>query len=283
LASVELLDDQQLRHNVAHDAAGNSMQVVGMKFSIITCTLNSEPFIADSIASVRDQQYPHVEHIFVDGGSTDGTLERIKALGGDIKILEDIRGGIAKAMNEGARVATGDIVAHMHSDDIYLGTDALAKVAQAFSERDAPWLFGRCMSIVDGALHENDFKTKTYSWKTLLRRNIIPHAATFYKRDAFHRLNGFDQRYRCAMDYDLWLRLGRLGDPIQLSDYLAAFRFHPGSLSSANALMCHNEGLKVRIKHTGADPVLLAEHIARHTVRTYRLLKTPKSRGGCHT
>jgi hypothetical protein len=64
-------------------------------FHIITCTLNSEPYVAECIASVREQNYPQVERVFIDGGSTDGMLERIKALDGDVKILENVRGGIA--------------------------------------------------------------------------------------------------------------------------------------------------------------------------------------------
>jgi GT2 family glycosyltransferase len=229
-----------------------------MKLSIITCTLNSEPYVAECIASVREQNYPQVERVFVDGGSTDGMLERIKALDGDVKILENVRGGIAR-----------------------LGTDTLGKVARALTERDAPWLFGRCKSIVNGVLKENDFETKPYSWGALIRRNFVPHTATFYRRAAFQQLGGFDLRYRCAMDYDLWLRLARIGDPVQLLDYLAAFRFHPGSLSTANALMCHNETLRVRVKHTGPHPLMWAEHLARYTVRTYRLLQTPRADGGC--
>ena len=122
-------------------------------------------------------------------------------------------------MNEGAQAATGDVIAHLHGDDVYLGTDTLGKVARALTERDAPWLFGRCKSIVNGVLKENNFETKPYSWGALIRGNIVPHTATFYRRAAFQQLGGFDLRYRCAMDYDALRRPwphGPLRSPVGL-------------------------------------------------------------------
>ncbi|MEZ5857261.1 MAG: hypothetical protein R3D67_21940, partial [Hyphomicrobiaceae bacterium] len=101
------------------------------------------------------------------------------------------------------------------------------------------------------------------------------HAATFVRRPAFERTGGFDPQYRCAMDYDMWLKLAKMGDPIQLDDYLAAFRFHKGSLSSVNVGSCHHEDFRVRWKHAGRNPLELAEHLARYAVRTARLALKP--------
>ncbi|MFV0298899.1 MAG: glycosyltransferase family 2 protein [Hyphomicrobiaceae bacterium] len=253
-----------------------------LKFSIVTCTWNSEPLVAEAITSIRDQDYPNVEHIFVDGGSTDGTLERIKALDGDVKVLENVKGGISRAMNAGAAVATGDIIAHMHSDDMYLGTDVFTKVAAAFEEApDAPWLFGRCKSLIDGKVLDNRYETKRYSQAVLMRRNIIPHMSTFVRRWAFEKAGGFDPRYRCAMDYDLWLKLAKMGDPVQLDDYLAAFRTHAGSLSSVHVGSCHHEDFRVRWKHSRRHPLELAEHLGRYAVRTVRLMMAPRTGMRC--
>ncbi|MDX2154910.1 MAG: glycosyltransferase family 2 protein [Hyphomicrobiaceae bacterium] len=246
-----------------------------MKLSIITCTWNSEPFVADSIASVSAQEYPHVERIFVDGGSTDGTLERLRAVPGEVRVLEGVRGGIARAMNEGVRVATGDVIAHLHSDDIYSGPKVLSLVVERMRGSKAEWLYGRCRSLIDGHLADNDFDTVPYSWRALVRRNLVPHPATFVRRDAFLEVGGFDPSWRYAMDYDMWLRLGRRGDPVQVRDYLAAFRFHPGSLSTRNAWGAHREDLRVRLEHAGRNPVALAEHLLRFGVRSWRMLRRP--------
>src|SRR5437764_4865797 len=102
-----------------------------MMFSIITCTWNSEPYLAQSIASVLAQDYPDIEYIFVDGGSTDGTLERIRSIPRPVRLIENVRGGVSRAMNRSLAAATGDVVAHLHSDDYYLRPDALSLVAEA--------------------------------------------------------------------------------------------------------------------------------------------------------
>jgi glycosyltransferase involved in cell wall biosynthesis len=243
-----------------------------LKVSIVTCTWNSEPWLAQCIDSVRSQDHPDIEHVFVDGGSTDGTLERIAAVQGNVKVIEGIRGGISRAMNEGVRVATGEIVAHLHSDDFYAHSRVVSTVVRAFEARpQAVWLYGRCKSVIDGKVVENAFVPKRFSWSTLIRRNIVPHPATFIRRQAFLDLGGFDPSYKYTMDYDLWLRLARVGPPIELDEYLAAFRQHAGSLSTSNPWACHNECLRVRLKHAGRNPAVQLEHYARHVARGYRM------------
>ena len=93
--------------------------------SVITCTRNSEPWLAESIASVLKQRSVSVEYIFVDGGSSDGTLERIRALHRPYTLIENVQGGIGEAMNAGIEAARGEIIAHLHSDDFYLHDDVL--------------------------------------------------------------------------------------------------------------------------------------------------------------
>src|SRR5438045_551972 len=100
-----------------------------MKFSIITCTWNSEPFLEQSIASVLAQDHTDFEYIFVDGGSVDGTLERIQRVPRPVKLLQNVRGGRTRAMNAGIAAATGDVVAHLHGDDYYLHPRVLSSVA----------------------------------------------------------------------------------------------------------------------------------------------------------
>ncbi len=243
-----------------------------MKLSIVTCTWNSEPWIAESIASVDAQRGVQIERIFVDGGSTDGTLERLERVPGEVKVLRNVGGGIARAMNAGVQAATGDVIAHLHSDDLYMGADALANVVRAFeSNPDAQWVIGRCASIIDGRLEENRHVTVPYSWNALIRRNIVPHPSTFIRRPFFLASGGFSPSLKYAMDYDLWLRLAHESTPIQIDDYLAAFRFHGASVSTANPWASHSECLQVRLRHAGRSPIARLEHLARHAVRSLRL------------
>ncbi len=239
-----------------------------LRFSVITCTWNSARYLDECIESVRSQDYKNYEHVFVDGGSTDGTLEKIKALDGDVKWVTGVRGGISNAMNEGVRLATGDVVSHLHSDDFYASPRTLSIVAAAFDRQpQAQWLYGRCVSVVDGERKLNEFESKPCTPRTLIRRNLVPHPATFVRREAFLRAGLFDTSLKYAMDYDLWLRLVAIGPPIQLEDYLSAFRFHEGSASTRNAWRARIEDMKVRLRHVKGGPAERLEHFARFAIR----------------
>jgi glycosyltransferase involved in cell wall biosynthesis len=246
-----------------------------LTFSIVTCTWNSAEFLAESIASVLGQDYPSVEYIFVDGGSTDGTLDQIRALPRPYKLLENVRGGVSHAMNEGLRIATGDVVAHLHSDDYYLNSHVLSTVADSLRSSGRGWLFGRTMARIGGELRPDNYISPRFSYENLLRGNFIPHPATFIRRQLLNRLDGFDVSLKYAMDYDLWLRLAPLSEPVQLDEPLTAFREHEASLSTSTQtrLAAIAEDLKVRMNYASKNPIARAEHYARYFVRRQRAIR----------
>ena len=243
-----------------------------LRISVITCTLNSQPWLEESIRSVLRQTGPEAEYIFVDGGSTDGTLDMIKAIPRAIKLAEHVRGGISNAMNCGLKLATGDIVAYLHSDDFYLHDDVLNTVAQGFSASGCRWLFGRSMRAIDGQLLPENYQAPLYSRQQLLRGNFIPHPACFVERGLLCEAGGFDTSLRYAMDYDLWLKLSALAEPTQTSIPLAAFREHAGSLSSSNRIAAMREDLQVRLRHLSPNPLKRCLHLLRYGVRRQRAL-----------
>jgi glycosyltransferase involved in cell wall biosynthesis len=245
-----------------------------MKFSIVTCTWNSERFLPESIASVLAQDHPDIEYIFVDGGSDDRTIEMIRAVPRDVVFVTGIRGGISRAMNEGIRLATGDVVAHLHSDDYYLHPRVLSTVARVFERTGAGWVFGRNRRDIDGAVADEPWEPPRYSYRQLLKRNFIPHEATFVRRQLYQQAGGFSERWKYGMDYDMWLRLGRLAEPVQLDEPLAAFREHPGSTSTANPLPGFREDFQIRMQHAGGSPLAWLHHRLRYLVRYRRLLRT---------
>lgn len=245
-----------------------------LTFSIITCTWNSTAYLGESIASVLKQDYPHIEYIFVDGGSTDGTLEQIRSLQRPYRLLENVRGGVSRAMNEGLRAATGDVIAYLHSDDYYLRPDVLSKVAQHLESSGRKWLFGRTLSLVDGTLRADNYVVPRFSYPNLLRGNFIPHPATFVSRELMLRAGGFDAGLKYAMDYDLWLKLARMDEPVQLDEPLAVFREHEGSLSSSSRtrLAAMAEDFRVRLAYAGSNPLERLVHYARYFVRRRRVM-----------
>lgn len=219
------------------------------QFSIITCTRNSLATLQETLRSVQDQRGVSVEQVFVDGNSTDGTLDLLRAQTGEVTILEGVEGGISRAMNIGIKAARGEVIAHLHSDDYYLHERVLEVVWQRMQASSCDWLFGRIQLDVEGQLHTENFRAPRYCRKALLRGNFVPHPATFVRRDVFKQLGVFREDYRYAMDYEFWLRISGRTIVCQLDDALAAFRVHGGSASTANNGAAIAEDLRARLHY----------------------------------
>jgi len=243
-----------------------------MKFSIITCTWNSEPYLAQSIESVLSQDYPDIEYIFVDGGSTDGTLERIRRIERPHTLIENVRGGISKAMNEGIKAATGDVIAHLHSDDYYLDAGVLSQVADVLSNPDVGWVIGRIVVDDNGNLIPEMKAQPAYSYARFVRGGyFVPHPSTFVRRSILDKAGMFDEGLRYAMDMDLWHRIGKISTPGEIRRPLTAFRRHQGSLSNSQPMLSQREEIAVWLKHARSMPFDLSVYLARRMVRSYRL------------
>lgn len=107
-----------------------------MKISIITVSLNSETFINDCLTSVNQQNYNDVEHIIIDGGSTDNTINIVKKYPHIKKIVSEPDKGIYDAMNKGIEIATGEIIGFLNSDDFYANNNVLSNVADIFKKQN---------------------------------------------------------------------------------------------------------------------------------------------------
>jgi glycosyltransferase involved in cell wall biosynthesis len=207
--------------------------------TIITPCLNAAATLPATLASVRDQRYPRLEHIVIDGGSTDGTVDLLRAAEGIRWISEPDR-GLSHALNKGIAMATGEVIGELNADDVY-EPGALALVGTVLRDRpDAMWLTGYCR-IVDGEGREirkritayKNWLLRHYSLGLYLTQNFVSAPATFFRREALAETGGFDERYRISVDYDLQLRIARRHDPIVLRRNLSAFRMVEGTLSMA--------------------------------------------------
>lgn len=240
-------------------------------FSIVTCTWNSAATLPDTLASLRAQTYGNVEHIFVDGGSTDATLALLDAFPGVKRVLHGVRGGISHAMNCGIAAARGEIVAHLHADDYYVAPDVLASVAAALQASGRGWLVGELAVLAQGILQPPQ-QRRAYSYRALVSgRAFVPHPATFVRRGLFATVGQFDESLRYAMDIDLWLRLAAYTPPVILPRVLAVFREHAGSVSSANKLLARQEEWRVRRRYAAAAPLAFATYCLRYLKRTHAL------------
>ncbi|MGB7293178.1 MAG: glycosyltransferase family 2 protein [Thermodesulfobacteriota bacterium] len=179
-----------------------------MKVSIISVVYNNAQYIEDCIKSVASQSYKNREHIVVDGGSTDGTLEVIEKHREKItKWVSEPDDGIYFALNKGISMATGDVVGFLHSDDYYASRDVLEKVANAFIDHDAESLYGDLVYISkSGKRILRYWKSGNYRKGMVKWGWMPPHPTFFVKREVYKRHGGFNTNLRVAADYELILR-----------------------------------------------------------------------------
>jgi glycosyltransferase involved in cell wall biosynthesis len=245
------------------------------RFSIVTCTWNSAATLGDTLASLQSQSFRDFEHIFVDGGSSDGTLDLLAAYSGNKRILRDSKEGISRAMNQGIAAARGAIVAHLHADDYYAGSEVLAQVARHFEATGAAWVVGNIQVLRAGGLAP-PYPMRPFSYRAYAAgQATIPHPAVFIRRECFARVGGFDPGLRYAMDIDLWLRLARHATPAQLDATLAVFREHAGSVSSANKIRAREEEFRVRRRHARHAPLAFAVYCLRYLKRMRHVRAEP--------
>lgn len=208
--------------------------------SIITPSFNQGSFIEETILSVLSQDYPDLEYLIMDGGSSDSTLSVLKKYSGKLAWLSETDHGQTDAINKGLRRATGAIVGYLNGDDLLL-PGALRKVAEAFiAEPQTWWVTGKCR-IVDEENNEIRRAITVYkntllhvrSFSSLLMTNYISQPATFWRREALESIGYLDEGLRYVMDYEYWLRLYSKSPPVFIPEYLAAFKIHRNSKTTS--------------------------------------------------
>jgi glycosyltransferase involved in cell wall biosynthesis len=224
-----------------------------LPISVITITLNSERFLAECLASVAAQGDCLYEHIIVDGASTDATLELIKshaATDSRVRWISEPDRGISDAMNKGVALATGEVITHLNSDDYYPHPQVLSTVQDCFScnPKDA-WLTAGLTFVSEEGAFIRDVRVRRYSYRRLVRGNILLHPSTFIKRDLFNAVGGFKLSLSYCMDYDLFLRLGSVTPPLVVDKQLSCFRAHADSRSVSQAEQAYAEEFQVRMDY----------------------------------
>ena len=182
-----------------------------MKISVITVCYNSVKTIEDTLISVAAQTWPHVEHIVIDGGSTDGTQSVLERYADKIAhcVIEPDE-GIYDAMNKGARLATGDVLGFLNSDDIYSSPDTLQHIAQAAFAHPVPdGVYGDLIYTrhADTQRVVRYWKAGAFTPGKLKMGWMPPHPTLYVRRELFSRLGGFDCQYSISADYEFILRL----------------------------------------------------------------------------
>jgi len=180
-----------------------------MKISVITATYNSAATVSDTLTSVSRQDHPDIEHIIIDGRSSDGTLGIVANFPHVAKIVSEKDKGIYDAMNKGIRLATGEVIGILNSDDIYIDGAVLSAVAKAFADPAVMTVYADLQYVEAGDL--NQIKR---TWITgPFRRNSFyygwmpPHPTFFVRKEVYERTGLFNTDLRSAADYELMLRI----------------------------------------------------------------------------
>lgn len=180
-----------------------------MKISVITVCYNSAATIADTLSSVANQTWNDIEHIVIDGASTDGTQALIGRKGARVAlVVSEPDAGIYDAMNKGLSLASGEVIAFLNADDIYADTNVLARVAKAFEDDShVEACFGDLVYVSqDNRKVVRYWKSRPYE-KGNFARGWCPAHPTFYiRRSALERLGQFDLTYRLAADTEFMMR-----------------------------------------------------------------------------
>lgn len=182
-----------------------------IKISLVTVTYNSGTTLRDTFQSVLAQTYKNVEYIVVDGLSKDNTMDIVREyepqFEGRMKWISEKDKGLYDAMNKGVRMATGDVVGILNSDDFFTANDVLEKVAAGFDEQtDA--VYGDLHYVhPDDLQHSVRYYSSKIFKRNLMRMGFIPAHPTFYcRRECFDKFGYYKTDYKIAADFDLLLR-----------------------------------------------------------------------------
>jgi len=243
--------------------------------SVVTPTLNQAPFLDAALRSVRAQSYGNIEHIVIDGGSTDGTLDLLRAAAGEagsaagaagaagaahdgttgsgaLRWLSEPDSGMYDAVNKGLALAKGDVLVYLNSDDAWLPW-AVETVMRVFERRkDIELVYGDGIKIEEETGAQRLRLFPPFDRASLANYESLMQPAVFWRRSLYERVGGFDSGMRFVADLDYWLRAAAAGAGIaHVNEVLAIERIHAGRLSSAQKDAMSAEDLSMRARHAG--------------------------------
>jgi glycosyltransferase involved in cell wall biosynthesis len=180
-----------------------------MLVSIITTTFNSANTIADTMRSVEEQDYPHIEHIVVDGHSQDETLDIVQQYPHRATLISEKDDGIYDAMNKGIRAATGEIVGILNSDDMYTDARVISKVVTTFEDpsvqacyADLQYVDAMNTSLVTRTWRSGDHDERSFYWGWM-----PPHPTFFVRKSVYDLVGLYNTHMQSAADYEMMLRI----------------------------------------------------------------------------
>lgn len=236
--------------------------------SIITPSFNQAKFLRRTIESVLAQDYPNLEYIVIDGGSSDGSLEIIREYADRLSHWESITDeGQTDAINKGFARATGKYLAWMNSDDVYQPGAVSEAVTFLEGHPDVGMVYGDCTFIDAQDRTIGRFPAAQTDYQRLRRGYVhIPQQASFFRASLWADVGPLDPAFYFAMDYDLWVRLAKEAPLVYLpGHHWASFRLHGDAKTIAADAHCWPEMLRVHYREGGRwfSPIVLKYYLRK--------------------
>ena len=196
--------------------------------SIVTPSLNQGKFIRQTIDSVLSQDYPHLEYLVIDGGSSDGTLNILRSYGDQFRWISELDSGQSQAINKGWRQTKGEIITWLNADDL-LAPGAIQHAVEAMQANpELGGVYGNCIYISTNGAVVKAYPVQPYDYNLLVveTENFIPQPGTFLRRDIVEKVGDLDETFHYVLDYDLWLQMGLHASMIYLPNEMGRARLH---------------------------------------------------------
>jgi glycosyltransferase involved in cell wall biosynthesis len=227
------------------------MEALDIRMSIITVCKNSGQFLDETIRSVLDQDYPNIEYIIIDGDSNDNTLDIIREYSQKIAVcISEVDKGMYDAINKGLKLATGDYILILNSDDVLADKKVIKKVVKVISDKRLDYYYGNMIKRKEGKIKK--VKLFSVSYKKLLSSThgtFVPHPCFFISSKINLMLEGYNPEYKFASDYDYILRaLKNTGSKgLYVNIFTTVFRIHENSITASGKI--NDERKKILEQH----------------------------------
>ena len=214
--------------------------------SIVTPSFQQARYLEQTMRSVLEQDYPHIEYLVIDGASKDGSVDIIQKYESQLAYwVSEKDSGQAEAINKGISRATGEIVAWINSDDYYL-PGVVSSAVKVFEENpDVVLIYGDMLAVDENGQTTNVMKYGQFSLADLLCFQIIGQPSVFFRRDALQQAGLLDTTFHFLLDHHLWIRIAQHGKILHVPQTWSAARYHAEAKNRAKAAEFGHDAFRI--------------------------------------
>ena len=251
------------------------------KLSLITACFNSAATISDTLKSVNNQTYSNIEHIVVDGGSTDATMEIVATFGERVSqsVSEKDR-GIYDAYNKGLNLSSGEIVGFINSDDYYFSNEVAEKVMTIFEDSSIDACHANLVYVdpVDSRKVQRVWKSWNFERSDMERGSIPAHPTVFVRRTVYEQFGNFNLKYKLVADYDFLLRVFYMQkiNSVYIDDIWVRMRSGGATGGNLKSILSQNREIREAQKNNGINSSIIVFCLVKLFNRITQLVKSRK-------